>query len=325
MKICVFGAGAIGGNVAACLARGGAEVSVVARGPYLDAIRARGITIEEPGGTFTARVRASADPGELGKQDGVVVTVKAPALPAVAATIAPLLGPATPVAFAMNGIPWFYFDHHGGPLDGHLLARLDPGDALRRAVGPGRALAWAVYCACTVVEPGRIKVEHAHNRIVAGEPDDSGSARAEALAAPLRKGGLDVEIAPRMRDAIWTKLLLNLGSGPLAVLTASAPAAFAADPAIAAMIRRIVAEGAAVAEALGAHPAVDAEAQIARSRTMTHKPSILQDLELGRPMEVDGIFTATTDLARLAGVATPTLDLVVALLRARARAAGLYG
>lgn len=324
MKICVFGAGAIGGNLAACLARGGAEVSVVARGAYLAAIRAHGITVEEPGGTFTAPVRASDDPSELGPQDGVIVTVKAPALPSVAATIAPLLGRETPVAFAMNGIPWFYFDGHGGKHEGHRLARLDPGDALRRVVTPARALAWVVYCACTVLEPGRIQVEHSHNRIVAGEPDDSGSARAEALAGSLRQGGLAVEIAPEMRDAIWTKLLFNWGSGPLAVLTASAPGDYAGDPAIAGMIRRIVAEGAAVAEALGAHPHVDVEAQIARSRKMSHKPSILQDLELGRPMEIDGIFTATLDLARLAGVATPTLDLLVAMLQARARAAGLY-
>ena len=324
MKVCIFGAGAIGGHVAARYARGGAEVSVVARGAYLEASRDKGLTIEAPDATFTERVRASADPAELGPQDAVIVTVKAPALPAVAAGIAPLLGPETPVVFAMNGIPWFYFDFHGGALDGHRLARLDPEGALRGAIGPRRAIAGVVYSACTVVEPGRIAVEHNRNRMVYGEPDNTISARCETIAEPLRKGGFRVDVTERMRDAIWEKLFLNLASGPLAVLAQSAPAGYASEPGVADAIRRIVAEGASIAHALGCRPAVDVEPQIERARTMTHKPSILQDLELGRPMEVDGIFAATLDLARLAGVQTPTLDLLIALLKTRARGAGLY-
>ena len=324
MKICIFGAGAIGGHVAARYARGGADVSVVARGAYLEAIRANGLTIAAPDATFTARVRASADPAELGPQDAVIVTVKAPALPTVAATVAPLLGPETPVAFAMNGIPWFYFDFHGGRLDGHVLARLDPGGALRRAIGPRRAIAGVVYSACTVQEPGHIAVEHGRNRIVFGEPDNRRSARTEALAEPLRQGGFRVDVTDRMRDAIWEKLFLNLASGPLAVLAQSAPAGYAREPGVADAIRRIVAEAMGIAQALGCAPASDVETQIERATTMTHKPSILQDLELGRPMEVDSIFAATLDLARLARVPTPTLDLLIALLKTRARVAGLY-
>lgn len=324
MKICIFGAGAIGGHVAARYARGGAEVSVIARGAYLEAIRARGLTIEAPDATFTERVRATDDPAELGVQDAVIVTVKAPALASVAAGIAPLLGAETPVAFVMNGIPWFYFDFHGGALDGHRLARLDPEEALRRAVTARRAIGGVVYSACTVVEPGRIHVEHNRNRIVLGEPDGIVSARAEAMAEPLRRGGFRVDVTDRMRDAIWEKLVLNLASGPLSVLAQSAPAGFASEPGVADAIRRIVDEGAAIAHALGCRPEIDIETQIARATEMTHKPSILQDLELGRPMEVDGIFAATLDLARLAGVATPMLDLLVALLKTRARVAGLY-
>jgi 2-dehydropantoate 2-reductase len=324
MKICIFGAGAIGGHVAARYARGGAEVSVIARGAYLEGIRARGLTIEAPDATFTERVRATADPRELGPQDAVIVTVKAPALASVAAAIAPLLGPETPVAFVMNGIPWFYFDHHGGPLDGTRLARLDPDEAVRRTVTPARAIGGVVYSACTVLEPGRIHVEHNRNRIVYGEPDNKISARCEAIAAPLRAGGFRVDVTDRIRDGIWEKLVLNLASGPLSVLAQSAPVGYAAEPGVADAIRRIVAEGEAIARALGCQPHIDVETQIQRATEMTHEPSILQDLKLGRPMEVDGIFGATLDLARLAGVATPLLDLMVALLKTRAKVAGLY-
>ncbi len=324
MKICIFGAGAIGGHVAARYARGGAEVSVIARGAYLEAIRARGLTIEAPDATFTERVRAAADPAELGPQDAVIITVKAPSLPSVAASIAPLLGPETPVAFVMNGIPWFYFDAHGGPLDGHKLPRLDPQDALRRAITPTRAIGGVVYSACTVVEPGRIHVDHNRNRIVYGEPSNMVSARCEAIAEPLRRGGFRVDVTDRIRDGIWEKLVLNLASGPLSVLAQSAPVGYASEPGVADAIRRIVGEGEAVARALGCQPHIDVETQIRHATAMTHKPSILQDLELGRPMEVDGIFAATLDLARLANVPTPTLDLLIALLKTRARVAGLY-
>ena len=189
---------------------------------------------------------------------------------------------------------------------------------------PARAIGGVVYSACTVLEPGRIHVEHNRNRIVLGEPDGTVSARCEAIAEPLRRGGFRVDVTERIRDAIWEKLVLNLASGPLSVLAQSAPVGYAAEPGVADAIRRIVAEGETVARALGCRPEIDVETQIERATTMTHKPSILQDLELGRPMEVDGIFAATLDLARLAGVATPMLDLLVALLATRARVAGLY-
>jgi 2-dehydropantoate 2-reductase len=324
VKICVFGAGAIGGHLAARLARGGAEVSVVARGAHLAAIQARGLRVEAPDGAFQAAVSATSDPATLGPQDAVLITVKAPALASVAASIAPLLGPDTPVVFVMNGIPWWYFDQHGGALDGTRIDSLDPGDAVRRAIGPMRAIGGVVYSACTVTEPGVVLVEHDRNRLVLGELDGTISARAEAIAAPLRAGGFTMDVVADIRSAVWTKLIMNISSGPVAVLTQSAPRDNMTEPAVEMALRAVYAEGQAIAAALGRAPQVNVEAAIANSRKLAHKPSILQDLELGRPMEVATMFDAPLQLARLAGVATPTLDLLVALARLRARAAGLY-
>ncbi len=324
MRICVFGAGAVGGHVAARLAKGGAEVSVVARGPHLVAMQRRGLLVHAPDGDIHARVAASDDAAALGKQDAVLVCVKAPALPSVAAAIAPLLGPDTAVGFVMNGIPWWYFARHGGPLEGRRLPRVDPGDAMWNAVGPARAIGAVAYSACEVVEPGVVRVENPNSRLVLGEPDGTMSDRIAAIAAPLRAGGMGAAVTDRIRDAIWTKLLANLSSGPLAVLGQSPPGTLYADPVLAEAARAIFTEGAAVAAALGCATEGSAEQRIAQGRTSSHKPSILQDLELGRPMEIDGIFDSVLELARLAGVPTPTLDLLVALVKVRARGAGLY-
>ncbi len=324
MRVCVFGAGAIGGHLAGRLARGGAEVSVVARGAHLAAIQADGLVVQAFDGTFTSRMTATADPAALGVQDAVIVTVKAPALPSVAAAIAPLLGPQTPVVFVMNGIPWWYFDRLGGAFDGTRIEGLDPGEAVRRAIGPARSIGGVVYSACTVVAPGVVAVDNPNNRLVLGEIDGLVSARAEAIAAPLRAGGFTVDITPDIRTAVWAKLMMNMSGGPISVLTQSSPGRNLVEPAVELAVRRVYAEGLAIARALGCDPVVDVEAALAGAKRLAHKPSILQDLELGRPMEVPTIFDAPLQLARLVGVETPTLDLLVAMARLRARAAGLY-
>ena len=324
MKVCVFGAGAIGTHVAGRLAKGGAQVSVVARGSQLAAIGANGVRVHAADGEIHARVAASADAGGLGRQDAVVVTVKAPSLPSVAAGIGPLLGPDTAVAFAMNGIPWWYFQGTGGAEEGRRLRKLDPDGALQDVVHPARVIGGVVYSACTITEPGVVHVENPRSRIVLGTPNGQASGQMEALAAILRAGGLAIDVTSRIRDAVWAKLLLNLGSGPLAVLTGCAPAQIFADGACRDATRRILAEGAAVAAAMGCPVKPDAEGQIANGVRSHHKPSILQDLEGGRPMEIDALYGVPLDFARMHGVATPTLDLLVAMVQARARQAGLY-
>ena len=324
MRIAIYGAGAIGGHLAARLVRGGAEVSVVARGVQLAAIQAEGIRVRAPDWDGAVRVAASDDPAVLGKQDAVLVTVKAPSLDSVAAGIAPLLGPDTPVAFLMNGIPWWYFHAHGGAWDARRLPQVDPGGLVWDAIGPARAVGGVVYSACTVVTPGVITVANRRNKVVLGEPDGSMSQRIAAIAAPLRSGGVEVDETPRIRHALWQKLLGNLALGPVCVLGAAAPCDVLADPAIQQAVRDSYAEAMALAAAMGQPATLDVDAQISHGQAMAHRPSILQDLERGRPMEVAGVYDAALALARLAGVATPMLDRLVVLVRVRARAAGLY-
>ena len=324
MRIAVFGAGAIGGHIAFRLAQGGAEVSVVARGAYLRAIRARGITVAAPDVNATVRVRASDDPRDLGVQDAVITTAKAHSLPEIGRTIAPLLGPDTPVAFVVNGIPWWYFHRHGGAHEGRRIARLDPGGVLWDGVGVERAVGGAVYSACTVIEPGVVHVETPASRVILGEPDGTISARAEAIAAALRAGGMASEVVPDMRVAVWEKLAGNMGNGPLAILAGRRMKEYMAEPAIHAAAIRAMEECRAIARAWGCEVRADPAQRAAANAASAHKPSILQDMEMGKPMEVDAQLVAPLELARLAGVETPTLDLTIALAVERARAAGLY-
>jgi 2-dehydropantoate 2-reductase len=324
MRVCVYGAGAIGGHLAIRLARGGADVTVIARGQHLAAIRANGLTVHAVDGTHHAKLHATDDPASPGPQDAVFVTVKAPALGQVATGIGPLLRADTPVAFVMNGIPWWYCLGLGGALDGQRLERIDPGDALYRAIGPGRTIGGVVYSASAVVAPGVIEVEQPKSRVVLGEIDGTMSDRLTALAGLITQGGISGEATADIRTEIWNKLIGNLAGGTLAVLSGSAPKTAYTEPAARDAALRAMAEAAAIAQALGSRPAVNHEARVKNQSSMDHKPSILQDLELGRPMEIDGMFDAPLALARLAGVPSPTLDLLVALCKLRARAAGLY-
>jgi 2-dehydropantoate 2-reductase len=324
MKICIYGAGAIGGHLAARLHRAGAQVSVIARGAHLAAIKTNGLVVHAVDGTHHAPVQAASDPAELGPQDAVFVTVKAPALPSVAASIASLLAADTPVAFVMNGIPWWYFDHLPGPLQGRSLPRIDPDDALRRALGPGRAVGGVVYSASAVTSPGVVEVEQPKSRFILGEPDGTMSERVRTLAGLITDGGISGEATPSIRTEIWNKLISNLTGGTLAVLTGSAPKWVYAEPVLEQTALRMMQEAASIARALGADPTTNHAGRVTNQRSMDHKPSILQDLELGRPMEIDGMFDAPLALAHMAGVEAPTLELLVALCKVRGRSAGLY-
>ncbi len=324
MKICVFGAGAVGGHLAARLAKGGADISVIARGDHLAAIRRDGIVIHAPDGDIAARVAASDDARKVGPQDAVIVAVKAPSLPSVATGIAPLLAPETPVVFAMNGIPWWYFYDHGGDLDGRRLSRLDHGGALWTSVTPERAIGGVVYAPATVVEPGVIRASSRENHLILGEPNGSRSRRALEIAAALHAGGMAAEVSPRIRDDIWSKLIQNLAASSLALLAGMPVNDIFREPACAEAGRRVLSEGVAIARALGCKPEIDIEKVITAMRVLAHRSSALQDLERGRPIEFDSLFAVPTELARLMGVATPTLDLLTALVKLRLCGAGLY-
>jgi 2-dehydropantoate 2-reductase len=324
MRICVFGAGAIGGWIAGMLAQSEAQVSVVVHGPHLAAIRAQGLTLELAARTLRARLIASDDPAELGPQDAVIVTVKAPALPSVAAAIEPLLRPDTPVAFVTNGIPWWYFQGIGGSAEGRRLPLLDPEDALWRTIG-GRTIGGIAWPASSLPAPGVVRMVSGETLgLTFGEPGGSVSVRIEALAAACRAAGLAVNITERIRDLIWQKLIFNLSAGPMCVLTQSPVCATHAEPVLVETARLVLAEAKALARAMGFTPAIDVERIVVTNMNLTHRPSILQDLETGRPMEIDALYSVPLEMARMTGVAMPTLELLVSLIKVRARTAGLY-
>lgn len=324
MKICVFGAGGVGGHVAALLAHAGADVSVVARGAHLQAIRDHGLTLRTDDGEIQAKVAASNDTKDLGVQDFVIVTVKAPALTEVAQSLAPLLGPDTAVAFAMNGIPWWYFHAHGGAHEGKRLPRIDPGDIMWNAVGPQRVIGAVVSSACEVIAPGIVEVKGGNRPMAIGNPDGSITPRLECLAAWLTRACIPVECTVDIRDRIWSKLILNLGSGPMSALAPVTLRELYAEPACVDARRRILSEAIAIAEAMGRKVAIDWDRQLDFARDSRHRVSIGQDFDLHRQPEIAAMLIAPLDMARMVGVETPTLDILVALATLKAKALGIY-
>jgi 2-dehydropantoate 2-reductase len=326
MRICVFGAGSVGGYLAGFLSKGGADVSVVARGAHLAAIRANGLIVETPTETVTARIAASDNPDDLGCQDVVLVTVKAPALPDVAATIAPLLGPDTSVAFIMNGIPWWYFHQTGGTQEGQQLPALDPGGGLWRAVTPERAIGAVFWPACSVPSPGVVRLlTGAGSGTVFGEPSNIITPRLQALADAFRAAALPVTLTEDIRALIWRKLAFNLSAGPLCVLTETPVMDTHTEPALIACSGQLLAEATAIAASLGIALRFDVPAIAETNRKLAHRPSILQDLTAGRKMEIEALYGVPQQMARLAGVPTPMLDVLTGLIKVKARARGLYG
>ena len=325
MKVCIFGAGAIGGYMAVELARSGAaEVTCIARGSHLAAMKANGLKLLIDGEERVANVACTDDPAEAGPQDFVIVTLKAHSAAAVADQMAPLLGPETAVVTAQNGVPWWYFHKHGGPLDGTRLATVDPGNRQWDLIGPERAIGCIVYPATEIAEPGVIRHDYG-NRFTIGEPDGEKSARVQALAEALSKAGFRVPVRPRIRDEIWIKLWGNVSLNPVSALTGATIAEMLDDTGVHDVIRRMMVEAQAVGEALGVRFAIDVEKRIAGAREVgDHKTSMLQDLELGRPMEIDALVASVQELARLTETPVPTIDAVLALVQQRARLAGCY-
>jgi 2-dehydropantoate 2-reductase len=324
MRICVFGAGAIGGYIAVLLARSGIETSVVARGPHLQAIQQNGLTLKIAGETHNVKLPASNEPATLGKQDYVVVTLKAHQIAAVAAQIKTLCGPETAVLYAVNGVPWWYFYGLEGPYRNHRLASVDPGGAIWDTLGPEHALGCVVLPAAELVSPGVVE-HHDSDRLPIGEPDGSKSARLTMLSQAMIKAGLRAPLRTRIRDEIWVKLWGNVAFNPVSALTGATLKAIVDDPQLRALVRRAMLEAQQIGEALGATFPIDVDRRIAGGGEVgEHKTSMLQDLERGRAMEIDPMVTAVAELGDLTGIDTPTIDAILALVRGRARAAGCY-
>ncbi|MCS6891467.1 MAG: 2-dehydropantoate 2-reductase [Rhodovarius sp.] len=324
MKICIFGAGAIGGFLAGRLAKAGsAEVSLVARGPHLAAIRERGLTLREGGEEYVTHPRAAADASELGPQDYVVITLKAHAVPGVVPAVQPLLGPETAIVMAVNGVPWWYFYGLPGPWRDMRLSSIDPGDVQWQGWGPQRVIGCVVYPAAEVREPGVIEVIEG-DRFTLGEPDGSRSERVVRLAEALIAAGLKAPIRPRIRDEIWVKLWGNLSFNPISALTHATLEQIVGDPGTRAVARAMMLEAQEIAEKLGVRFPITVDKRIEGAGAVgAHKTSMLQDLERGRPMEHEALVGAVAELGRITGTPTPIIDTVLALIRLRAQTAGL--
>ncbi len=324
MKICVYGAGAIGGYFGARLARCGHDVTLIARGPHLEAMRKNGLRLISAGDDFTVHPLCTDDPAEAGPQDYVIVTLKAHSVPAVAERMKPLLGPDTAVVPAVNGVPWWYFHKLEGPWEGTRVETVDPGGAQWTHIGPERVIGCVVYPAAEVVEPGVVR-HIALDRVPLGELDGTRSERAQALGKALIEAGVKAPVRPRIRDDVWIKLWGNCAFNPVSVLTGGTLGEIARDPATRVVVRAMMVEAQAIGEKLGARFPIDVERRIdGAAEVGDHKSSTLQDFELGRPMEIDALVAAVAELGRLVGNPTPTMDMIYALVRQRARTAGCY-
>ncbi len=325
MKVCIYGAGAIGGYLGAGLAlAGAAEVSLVARGPHLAAMRQDGLTLVKDGERRTTKVAATDDPAALGAQDYIVVALKAHSVVPALDQIATLLGPETAVVWAVNGIPWWYFHGVDGAHRDARLRSLDPDDAQWSTLGPERMIGCVVYPACEVVAPGVI--QHVEgDRFSLGEPSGEKTDRVVALSKALIAGGFKAPVRPRIRDEIWIKLWGNLSFNPVSALTNATLEEIGTDPGTRAIVRAMMVEAQAVAEKLGVRFAIDVDKRIDGAVAVgAHRTSMLQDLERGRPMEIDALVTVVQELARLTETPSPMIDTVLALLQERAIQAGLY-
>lgn len=325
MKICIYGAGAIGGYLGAMLSAAGSDVTLIARGPHLQAMRDNGLTLKIDGKDIVTHPRCTDDPAEAGPQDFVIITLKAHSVPAIARPIQALLGPETAIVTAINGVPWWYFYKIGGDYEGHRVKSVDPNGDLWRDLAPERVIGSVVYPATEVIAPGVI-AHHYGERFVLGEPSGEKTDRIQALSKELIAAGLKAPIRPRIRDEIWVKLWGNLSFNPVSALTGATLKAMAEDAGTRAVVRTMMVEAQLVGEALGVNFKIDVDARIEGAKKVgEHRTSMLLDLELGRPMEIDALVTAVADMGDMVGIDTPTIDTILALVKQRARLAGCYG
>ena len=310
MKFAIYGAGAIGAYLGALLARSGEDVTLIARGPHLQAMRTNGVRIITSKEDTSVPVRATDDPDEVGPVDVVVLGVKAHGLPAIAGKLGPLLSSETSVLAAQNGVPWWYFYKHGGALEGTNLATLDPDGVINRNICIDRVIGCVVYPSAVVLEPGVI--QHVEgDRFSIGELDGSTTDRCKQIAEAFIRSGLRCPIRPRIRQDIWVKLLGSVAFNPLSALTRATLEQLATDPEISFVAREVMAEADTIARALGVPIPVTIEQRLnGAAKVGAHKTSMLQDLELGRPMELGALVGAVIELGETLGIKTPTTRIV---------------
>ncbi len=326
MKVCIYGAGAVGGLIAAWLARSGHEVSVLARGRHLEAIRRRGLEVREraTGRSETYPLKAESDPARLGPQDYVVVSVKAQSLPEVAQGIGPLVGPDSAIITAMNGVPWWFFDRLAFGGGRQRLDSLDPGGRLAHAMPTERIVGCVIHLAASTPEPGVVS----HNmgrRLILGEPGGRNTARTRRIAEALDEAGFEVAVTDAIEKEFWIKLLGNVTFNPVSALTASTSDRLIENREVKTYMVQIMREVLAIGRAVGVDADIDPEARIDMARALGQfKTSMLQDLEAGKPLEIDGLLAGTLEIAAKAGVPAPFTQSLFGLIRARALASNQY-
>jgi 2-dehydropantoate 2-reductase len=319
-RICVFGAGAIGGYVGGRLAmKGEADVSLVARGAHLAAMQANGLTLKQGGETHVVHPKVTDDPRQLGPQDFIILTLKAHGIAGVMDQMMPLIGKDTAILFAQNGIPWWYFHGIGGPREGTRLESVDPGGVIWDRIGPDRALGTVVWQAAEIEAPGVI-AHHYGDRMPLGEPTGEKTDRVQLLGRLLTSAGVKSQVKPNLRNEIWLKLWGNLSFNPVSVLTQGTLVDLATDPGTRRVIRTMMEEARAVGEALGVSFAVDADERMnMAAKVGAHRTSMLQDVEAGRPTELDALLGAVIELGQIVQISTPSLQLIYDLCKFRIR------
>jgi 2-dehydropantoate 2-reductase len=325
MKVCIYGAGAIGGSLGAALARvPGVDVTLIARGAHLAAIRQDGLTLIDRDEAYTVHPAATDNPDDVGPQDFVVVSLKAHQAWEVANRMAPLLGPDTAVVTCQNGVPWWYFHGLEGSYRDVRLASVDPDDRQWTAIGPERAIGCVVYLAAEIKAPGVINNIFG-DMFALGEPSGETSARCRALSEVIERAGLEAPILERIRDEIWLKLWGNLCFNPISALTRATLDVVATDPGTRALARAMMEEAHEIATRLGARFRLDIDQRIdLAAQVGAHRTSMLQDLERGRTLEIDALLTAVQEMGRMVAVDSPMIDTVLALVQQLGRSRGLY-
>jgi 2-dehydropantoate 2-reductase len=324
MKICIYGAGAIGGYLGVLLKQAGAEVSLIARGAHLKAIQTNGLKLLIGGEEKSAKFPATSNPKELGPQDYVIVALKAHQAWEVAEEMYPLFHGETAVVTAQNGLPWWYFYGFEGQYANRRIESVDPGGRQWDAIGPERAIGCTVYPATEVTAPGVVKHIDG-NKFGLGEPTRKVTPRVEKLAEAFTAAGLKAPILPEIRNDIWLKLWGNLCFNPISALTHATLDKVAGEPGTRALSRNMMLEAERIGRRIGVHFRVDVDRRIdGAARVGAHKTSMLQDVEKGRPLEIDALLTCVQELGRLAEVETPYIDAVLALVQQMARTKGLY-
>ena len=313
----MYGAGSIGGYLAVELALAGVDVTVIARGPHLEAVRKNGLTLLSGNQQRVAHVACTDNSSDLTEQDYVFVTLKSHSLPGIVDQILPLLGPETAVVTMQNGIPWWYFYGADCAVKSVHLETVDPDGRIWKTIDPKRVIGTVVYPSCEITRPGVVRHLHG-NRIMVGEPDGSKSSRVVALAKTLTSAGFKAPIRQRIRDDIWLKLWGNVSFNPISVLTHATLKEITDDAAVRAIIRSVMIEAQSVGEKIGIKFSVDVNKRIEWAADVgDHKTSMLQDLEMGRKMEIDALVGSVVEMGGLVGVPTPTLDMVLGLVRLR--------